>query len=53
MIIQVGDTKVTSAEDVGTAVRQQKVGDAVAVTIDRKGEQQTVQVVLGVRPDSN
>jgi len=53
VIIQVGDTKITSAEDVGTAVRQKSAGDSVAVTFDRKGEQQTVQVTLGIRPDSN
>jgi serine protease Do len=53
VIIQVGDTKVTTAEDVGTAVRQKKAGDTVSVTIDRKGQQQTVEVTLGVRPDSN
>ena len=53
VIIQVGDTKVTSAEDVGTAVRQKKAGDTVSVTIDRKGDQQTVVVTLGIRPDSN
>jgi serine protease Do len=53
VIIQVGDTKVTSAEDVGTAVRQKSAGDKVSVTVDRKGNQQTVEVTLGVRPDSN
>jgi S1-C subfamily serine protease len=53
VIVQVGATKVTNAEDVGTAVRQAKVGDVVAVTVDRKGNQQTVQVTLGVRPNKN
>ncbi len=53
VIIRIGDSRVASAEDVGTAVRQKKAGDTVSVTVDRKGEQQTVSVTLGVRPDSN
>ena len=53
VIVQVGGTKITSAEDVGTAVRQKKAGEVVAVTIDRKGDQRTVQVTLGVRPNKN
>ncbi len=53
VIIRVGDTKVTTAEDVGTAVRQKKAGDKVSVTVDRRGRQQTVEVTLGVRPGSD
>jgi S1-C subfamily serine protease len=53
VIVQVGAEPVTSAEDVGTAVRQQKSGDVVSVTFDRDGRQQTAAVTLGVRPDSN
>jgi S1-C subfamily serine protease len=53
VIVRVEDTKVTSAEDVGTVVRQKQAGDTVAVTVDRKGEQQTFEVTLGIRPDSN
>lgn len=52
--IQVGDivtsfdgTKVTSASDLMVAVRGKNPGDTVSVTLNRNGENKTVDVVLG------
>lgn len=47
IITKVGDSKVTSASDLIIAVRSHNPGDAVSVTFNRSGSEQTVDVVLG------
>jgi putative serine protease PepD len=49
-IVSVGGHKVTSSEDLGAAVDQQKPGDDVPVEIIRGGVHQTIDVRLGNRP---
>lgn len=47
IITKVGDSKVTSANDLIIAVRSHNPGDMVSVTFNRSGSEQTVDVVLG------
>jgi S1-C subfamily serine protease len=52
VIVAIGGRKVTSPEDVGAEIRRSKPGDTVDVTIERGGQNSTLSIVLGVRPDS-
>lgn len=47
IITKVGDTDVSSADDLILAVRSHSVGDTVDVTFTRGNDQQTVSVTLG------
>lgn len=47
IITKVGDTDVSSADDLILAVRSHSVGDSVDVTFTRGNDQQTVSVTLG------
>lgn len=47
IITKVGDTDVSSADDLILAVRSHSVGDTVDVTFTRGSDQQTVSVTLG------
>jgi putative serine protease PepD len=53
VITAVNDTPVGSPDELAAAVRKSKPGDRVTVHIERDGDQQTVEVTLGTRPDSN
>ena len=50
VITGVGDTQVSTVEDLLGALRRQKPGDKVSVTIVRNGEGSTVDVTLGDFP---
>lgn len=49
-IVSIGGTPVDSWEDILQAVRSQKVGDTVELTVRRSSETLTVPVTLGVSP---
>jgi S1-C subfamily serine protease len=50
IIVKMNGQKVTSDVDLFTLLRKDKVGDTVALTIDRNGTSSTVNVTLGQRP---
>ena len=50
VILKIGDTEVNSVADLRGAVDEQAVGNTVSVTILRKGNQQTVNVLLEEMP---
>jgi putative serine protease PepD len=50
VITAFGDQKVTSAEDLTTAVAAKQAGDKVKVTFVRGGDTKTVEVTVGTRP---
>ena len=52
VIVAIGGRKVTGPEDVGAEIRRYKPGDKLDVTVERGGQDVTLNVVLGVRPDS-
>lgn len=47
VIVAIDGRRVRSATDVGTAVRAKSAGDTVQLTIERKGQEQTVSATLG------
>ena len=51
VITAVGDTKVADANDLSSAVDTHDPGQQVSLTIERGGQQRTVSVTLGTRPD--
>ncbi len=53
VITAVNDTAVGSPDELAGAVRKYKPGEKVTVHIERDGDQQTVTVTLGTRPDSD
>ncbi len=53
VIVSVNGDQVGSPDELAAAVRKFKPGQKVDVRIERKGDQQTVSVTLGTRPDSN
>ncbi|HEY7456514.1 MAG TPA: trypsin-like peptidase domain-containing protein [Solirubrobacterales bacterium] len=52
VITEVNGKKVHEMEDVINAVNSARPGEKMELTIDRDGEEKTVSVELGVRPDS-
>ena len=50
IIIQFDGQKVESDSDLFSILRRKKPGDVVSVTIDRSGQESTLQVTLGERP---
>ena len=50
MITKVGDTPISSADDLGAVVSRVKPGDTVAVEVRRGGDVREVKVKLGERP---
>ena len=52
VIVEVDGEKVQTSEDVGAAVADGKVGDTVQVRVARGGEEQTLEVELGRRPNA-
>jgi putative serine protease PepD len=51
VITAVGDTKVSDANDLSSVVDTHDPGEQVSLTIQRSGQQRTVSVTLGTRPD--
>jgi putative serine protease PepD len=52
VVVKVDGQDVTGANDVATAIEDNKPGDKVEVTVRRGGSEQTIDVTLGQRPDS-
>ena len=52
VITEIDGKKVTEMEDVINAVNAASPGDEMELSLDRDGENKTVTVTLGVRPDS-
>jgi len=52
VITAVNGKKVNDMEDVINAVNSAKPGEKMELTVDRDGDEKTVSVKLGVRPDS-
>jgi putative serine protease PepD len=52
VVTKVGDTSISSPEDVVQAISGDKPGDKVDVTVERNGSRHTVSVTLGQRPES-
>jgi len=50
VITRLGDTAVTDATELVAAVRKQRVGDTVALTVVRNGKEQKVSVTLADNP---
>ena len=50
-ITAIGDTQVKTPSDLSTAVLQSKPGEHVTLKVDRNGQQRTIDVTLGQRPD--
>jgi len=51
VVTKVGDTEVSSPDDVAQAITDNKPGDKVEVTVRRGGDERTVGVTLGQRPE--
>jgi S1-C subfamily serine protease len=50
VIVSLGGTKITTSDDLRTAINSRKPGDRVSVTYVRNGTRHTVSVTLGSRP---
>ena len=50
VIVQIDNTPVTDVQSMGDALLSKSPGDTVAVTINRGGQQMTVNVMLGELP---
>jgi putative serine protease PepD len=50
-ITAIDGREIDQAEDLSTAVAERKPGDRVRLTVQRDGEQRTIEVELGTRPD--
>ena len=53
MIIAVGGTAVSSPDEVGAEIRRLQPGDKVNLLVEQDGNQKTVTVTLGTRPNNN
>lgn len=53
VIIAVGGTAVSSPDQVGAEIRRLKPGDKVNLLVEQNGNQKTVSVTLGARPDNS
>jgi putative serine protease PepD len=52
VVVKVGDTSVSTPDDVAQAIANDKPGDKVDVTVRRNGSEHKVSVTLGQRPES-
>jgi putative serine protease PepD len=50
-VTAVGERKIAEAADIASAVGEYEPGDRVKLTVQRNGEQRTIEVQLGTRPD--
>ena len=53
VIVKIQDKPVKSLEELMEIMKTTKPGDKLAVTVKRDGKEQTVNVTLGTRPESN
>jgi S1-C subfamily serine protease len=53
VIVRVGDSPVTSMQDLVVALRLYRVGDAVEVEVDRAGTSVATNVILIERPEDS
>jgi S1-C subfamily serine protease len=49
-VTQVGDTRISSGDDLAAAISGLSPGQKVAVKVTRDGSTQTVRVTLGTQP---
>jgi putative serine protease PepD len=50
-IVKLGDRDVENPSDLSTGILSFKPGDRVKLTVDRNGQETTIDVTLGTRPD--
>ena len=50
-ILAIGGTTVNNPSDLSTAVLNRKPGEKVSLKVDRNGQERTIDVTLGQRPD--
>jgi putative serine protease PepD len=50
-ITAIDGREIAEAEDLSSAIEDRKPGDRVELTVQRDGEQRTIEVELGTRPD--
>jgi putative serine protease PepD len=50
-ITKIDDREVANPSDLSTAILAYEPGDKVTLTVDRNGQQTTIEVTLGTRPD--
>jgi putative serine protease PepD len=50
-IVAIGDSKITQSADISPAVTAREPGDKVKLRISRGGDERTLSVTLGTRPD--
>ncbi len=50
-ILSIGGTTVNNPSDLSTAVLNRKPGEKVSLKVDRNGQERTIDVTLGQRPD--
>jgi putative serine protease PepD len=50
VIVRLGDTTITSPDDLSSIIGDKKPGDSLSVTYVRSGKQHTVTIKLGTRP---
>ena len=50
-IVKLGDREVENPSDLSTGILDFKPGDRITLTVDRNGQQTTIDVTLGTRPD--
>jgi S1-C subfamily serine protease len=51
-IKKIDDKEIQSSEDVSSAVTARKPGEAAKVTVERNGQQRTLTIQLGTRPET-
>ncbi len=51
LIVKFGDRTITDPTDLSAAVLDHKPGERVEMTVERNGDQRTIEVQLGTRPD--
>jgi len=50
-IVKLGDREVKNPSDLSTGILSFKPGEKVQLTVDRNGQETTIEVTLGTRPD--
>ena len=50
-IVKLNDAPIEEPSDLSSAVLEHKPGDEVRLTVERGGDQRTIEITLGTRPD--
>ncbi|HET9200187.1 MAG TPA: trypsin-like peptidase domain-containing protein [Dehalococcoidia bacterium] len=53
VIVQIGDVEIEDSGDLSTALLEYRAGDEVEITVIRDGEEETVTLTLGERPETS